>query len=487
VTGSAVSLSRRSFLVALGALSLSEGALAAEESSPLATELLSVERWASEKGGHLGVCFLDLATGKVLGAVAPGELVNPASNQKLVTTGAALHYLGATHVFTTGLYGKIEAGSVAELVLRGDGDPSLTSADLALLSAELRKCGVSAVGDISIDQSAFDDEYVPPGFEQQPEEWAAFRAPVSAVAVDRNSVFVSVVPGRAGEPARVSFEPSGFVDVDGEIMSVKKGKRAVPRVGMLSRGQRLAARLGGNIVEGSPALRYRQRVDDPRLLAGYALRSALATAGIAVGGVVQLGGARERREIAVHRSSPLSQLLPELGKESDNFYAEMLVRAVGMKLGGRPATSSKGSAGLVAWLKQIDAWESGSRITNGSGLFDSNRLCPRTLTRLLAHVAHDPGMAGDFLPSLAVGGVDGTLRNRFRAFATERAVLGKTGTLRDVVALSGYVLDGKEPKVAFSAVMTGVAGRTGGARRRIDRLVELAVKDVRRKQRGPIS
>jgi D-alanyl-D-alanine carboxypeptidase/D-alanyl-D-alanine-endopeptidase (penicillin-binding protein 4) len=406
---------------------------------------------------------------------------------KLVTAGAALRYLGAGAVFTTGLYGRLQDGRIDTLVLRGDGDPSLTSDDLALFAAELRARGVKQVGDILVDQSAFDERFVPPGFEQQPDEWAAFRAPVSAVAVDRNSVFVTIAPGTGGAPARVGFEPPGFVDVEGEIATVPKGKRAVPRVGALAKGQRLGARLGGAITEGSAPLRYRQRVDDPRVFAGYALRAALASVGVAVAGSIRQGGAGEQRELFVHRSRPLSELLPELGKSSDNFYAEMLLRAIGKKVRGRPATSAAGADAALAWLKEIGAADSGTRLGNGSGLFDSNRLTPRSLARLLVAVANNAALAPAFQEQLAIGGVDGTLKSRFPSLAASRVVVAKTGTLKDVVALSGYVLDaGGKPSVAFSSIMSAVT-KTEGARQRIDRIVELVAEAVQKAPVAPIS
>jgi serine-type D-Ala-D-Ala carboxypeptidase/endopeptidase (penicillin-binding protein 4) len=472
-------LSRRGFLAAVGAFAVSRPSGAAAPLRELQGLLDAASRWATAGHARFGACFLDARTGAELACVSPDVAENPASNMKLVTAGAALRYLGAGAVFSTGLYGRIHEGRVETLVLRGDGDPSLTSDDLTLFAADLRARGVKQVGDILVDQSAFDEHFVPPGFEQQPDEWAAFRAPVSAVAVDRNSVFVSIAPTLAGSVARVGFEPPGFVDVEGEIVTVPKGKRALPRVGPQARGQRLGVRLAGSVAEGSAPLRYRQRVDDPRVFAGYSLRAALAAVGVAVAGSIRQGGANEQRELFVHRSRPLAELLPELGKASDNFYAEMLLRAIGKSVRGRPATSAAGADAALAWLKEIGVADSGSRITNGSGLFDSNRLTPRSLARLLVAVSVNPAFAPAFREHLAIGGVDGTLKNRFPKLSTQRSVIAKTGTLKDVVALSGYVLDADgNPSVAFSAIMSSVT-KTAGARERVDRIVELVAGAVR--------
>jgi len=483
-------VSRRSFLGAL-ALVLAAPAVQAEDGNRLATliasELGQFASFVQGAGGRVGACFLDVETGIELGSLAANVPENPASNAKLVTAGAALAKLGAEFVFTSGLYGGIEDGRVPNLVLRSDGDPSLTSADLALLASALRERGVREVGDVLVDQSAHDERYVPPAFEQQPDEWAAFRAPVSAVAVDRNSVTVTISPTTRGSDARVTFEPEGFVETEGHIDTVAPKKPAQPLAGLAARGTRLVAKLGGSISEGVAPLRYRQRVDDPRLFPAYALRSALATVGIAVSGTLRLGGASETRELALHRSRPLNELLPELGKSSDNFYAEMILKALGAKAKGVPATSAAGAELATAWLREIGAFEPGVRVNNGSGLYDSNRLTPRALTRLLAAARRDPVISADFMNQLAVGGVDGTLKLRFKKLAAGRTLVAKTGTLRDVVALSGFVSapEQRHP-VAFSLIVSGVNGKTPLVRKRLDLLIERIADELTRAAVAPL-
>jgi D-alanyl-D-alanine carboxypeptidase/D-alanyl-D-alanine-endopeptidase (penicillin-binding protein 4) len=165
--------------------------------------------------------------------------------------------------------------------------------------------------------------------------------------------------------------------------------------------------------------------------------------------------------------------LPELGKNSDNFYAETLLKALAAAARGVPGTSAAGAELATAWLKEIGAWDAGTRVTNGSGLFDTNRLSPRTLARVLANAWHEPALGADFVNQLAVGGVDGTLKQRFTRLAERRAVLAKTGTLNDTVALSGYVVGPERRRaVAFSFIASGVHGRLAQARQHIDAVVE---------------
>jgi D-alanyl-D-alanine carboxypeptidase/D-alanyl-D-alanine-endopeptidase (penicillin-binding protein 4) len=479
-----MALSRRGFLALTAVLGVAGSARAA--TSPAAQlrplvepELEALGRWAASVGGRFAGTFVDVTTGAEIASVLADEPMNPASNQKLVTAAIALEVLGPTFTFTAGLFGKIAAARVDELVLRAEGDPSLSRGDLEAFAKALFDKGVRAVGDVAVDQSAFDESFIPPGFEQQPDEWAAFRAPVSAVSLDRNSVLVTVAPGERQGPARVTFEPAGFVDVEGHVKTSPRGARPLARVGLAPQGQRLVAKVSGSVPEGSEPIRYRQRVDDPRLLAGYALKNALTAAGIHVTGSVRSGGAAQRHELVSRRSRPLGELLPELGKQSDNFYAETLLKAVALKARGRPASSSAGAEVATAWLKAVGAWDSAVRVGNGSGLFDANRLSARSLARLLVSVHRDADLSAPFQAQLAVGGVDGTLRGRFVKLAPRRVVLAKTGTLRDVVTLSGYVMDPERSHpVAFSLLLNGVAGRAAAGRQRIDRVVELVANEL---------
>jgi D-alanyl-D-alanine carboxypeptidase/D-alanyl-D-alanine-endopeptidase (penicillin-binding protein 4) len=481
-------MSRRAFLALGSASALAPRRLFAEVgiASPLAGLGISalplfeeLEHWVDKNGGELHAALADATTGVELCGIRPATVENPASNQKLITAAAALQYLGPRFTYQTGLYGALENGEIPKLVIRGEGDPSFSSSALEAMLKTLLSRGVRAVGEILVDQSAFDDEFVPPAFEQQPGEWAAFRAPVSAVAIDGNATTYCVEPTKKGEPARVWFEPAGFVDVDGGVSTVAAGKKDYPRLTLKGNQDRLLAKVAGAIPERGEKVRWRKRVDDPRSYAGFVLKRMLEERGVSVSGGVSRGGAGETRELASHRSAPLSELLRELGKKSDNFYSEMILKTLGMKLRGRPGTSANGAEALRAFLQQIGAWEDGMLQSNGSGLYDANRVSPRSLTRVLTHTLANPNLAPTFLDQLAVGGVDGTLKARFQSLRDQRSVLAKTGTLRSVVSLSGYVFgpDRSSP-LAFSFIVSSIEGRQPEARKRIDKVVEALATEL---------
>ncbi len=458
-------------------------AAGASARSPALVEAVdALARTVAHYGGQVGVAIVDVDSGEVLAAHDEHRPLNPASNAKLFTAAAALAKLGPGHRFETALYGQVKGDRVGALVLRGHGDPSLATRDLWDMAHDLREAGVRRVdGDILVDQRFFDDNYVPPAFEQQPNEWAYFRAPVCATSLDENTVTMTVRPGAPGAAAGVSFDPPGFVDVDGTVRTGTDGHAQNVTLELAGAGMRLTAKVGGAIPASARPVHFVRRVENPALLAGYALKALLVAQGVAVAGEVKTGGESAHGALVVHRSAPLGVLVGEMGKQSDNFYAETIFKTLGAERKGRPGKSEAGAEIVTQYLGEIAALDEGTVIKNGSGLFDANRVTASTTARLLRAAYRDPATSAEMVSQLAIGGVDGTLHGRFRAHKADRRVRAKTGTLESVAALSGYVLGttGHGP-VAFSIFVNGVAGKVSGARAAIDKCVEAIAKATAR-------
>jgi D-alanyl-D-alanine carboxypeptidase/D-alanyl-D-alanine-endopeptidase (penicillin-binding protein 4) len=427
---------------------------------------------------QVGIVVVDVDTGRVLGAHNEHAPLNPASNAKLYTAAAALATLHGDYRYQTVLAGTAKNGAVAgSLVLRGTGDPSLATDDLYAMAAELRAHGVRRVdGDILVDQQHFDEKTTPPAFEQQPNEWSAFRAPVSAVAINENTLTLSVRPSTAGNPAHIAFDPPGFVDATGTVKTGDEGADNVV-LELSGAGARMNAKVSGVVSAESKLVRYTRRVENPTLLAGYALKAVLDELGVKVSGDVKAGSPKGPKAIVTHHSAPLSTLLYAVGKHSDNFYAEMIFKTLGGEKKGRPAKHADAAQVVVEWAQKNGAFDQGTVIKNGSGLFDANRVTAHGVGQLLRAAYRDPAVGPEFVAQLAVGGVDGTLHKRFRDQRARRSVRAKTGTLEDAIALSGYVLGppGKGP-IAFAIVFNHVAGHASTARLAADALVEHLAK-----------
>ena len=137
-----------------------------------------------------------------------------------------------------------------------------------------------------------------------------------------------------------------------------------------------------------------------------------------------------------------------------------------------------------AYLEHIGASDEKIVIRNGSGLFDTNRLTARTLSSTLRAAYLDADMRSEYLAHLAIGGVDGTLRWRFRDKRSKGRVRAKTGTLASVASLSGYVLDDDaRAPVAFSILVNEVNGKVPGSRVGMDKCVKAFVREVAQRNR----
>ena len=435
--------------------------------------LAELERWTKAQGAELGARVLDLSSGRPLAESAAERALNPASTQKILTVAAALDRLGPAYCFVTSLHGRQQGDSLDQLVLRSDGDPELGSGDLLALVERLWARGVRRVqGDVLVDQSAFDSGWDPPAYEQRPNDAAAYRAPVSAVAVDGNTVTLHVQPTATGSHAVAWLEPPGIGSIDGTIASTGQAKRP-ENVGLTitrNSGQ-VIARVSGSVESGRPPFRFARRLPDPETAPAHVLVALLGRMGIRVGGRAAAGGAGVQAELARHQSRPLAQLTHALGKRSDNFCAEMLMKALGRGPAKTGVGSSSGGAlAIEAFLKARQAFTPGMQIRNGSGLFDANRVSAASLTRVLELAHADSRIGPELTAALAIGGVDGTLAARFPKSAAERRVRAKTGTLSTVIALSGYLF-GPRP-LAFAFLMNGLPGKQTEARRRIDGVLD---------------
>jgi D-alanyl-D-alanine carboxypeptidase/D-alanyl-D-alanine-endopeptidase (penicillin-binding protein 4) len=444
-----------------------------------------LRKWVADRSGKLHAAVLDLESGHAVALHRAAEPVNPASNMKLLTAAAALDLLGPAYTFKTELLGRVDdAGLAKVLVLRGGGDPALSSAEIFRLAQSAHAQGLRRVARLDVDQSLFDTPFVPPAFEQQPREWAAFRAPISAAAIDGNTVTLNVAPTEAGQPARAWYEPPGVVEAVGsvETRAVGSGDQVVWTLDPSRDPTRPLSSLAGGIGAHLPRQRYMRRLDDPRRAAGLVLRHWLLSLGVEVEGEVGLTGPPGPREagsapprLSYVSSAPLAELLLPLGKDSDNFTAEMTLVALSRTLPDgreRSWSSARGVSALRAWLERGGIPLQGIALENGSGLFDANRVTVETLALVLARMEGRPEVFAEYLSQLAIYGTDGTLRQRMLQNSERGRVRAKTGTLSRIDALSGYILrpSGMRP-VVFSLVVSGVSGGHAAVRQALDRAV----------------
>jgi len=411
-----------------------------------------------------GLLVQSLEDGETVFAHRADDLLNPASNVKLVTAAAALHALGPAHRFETAfLSGEpLKGGRAAVLYVRGRGDPTLTTERLHGLAAELFHAGLREVGDLACDDTWFEPSLRPPGFDQEDGD-RGYLSPPGALSVNSNAVTVYLRGGDApGSPATVELEPPATLfEVKSEV---RTGPRGTRRLNVLAETERDRVRL---VVRGEAppgeVMTLSRKVDLPALYTGHVLRRALEARGIRVKGKVRLGAVPATAHLLLAaESEPLDAVLRKLNKHSSNFVAEMLLRALSAAAGDAPGTSAGGVREVEAFLEREVGLPRGTSVMrNGSGLNDANRFSARQLVKLLAWAhARFPTMP-EYLASLPVAGRDGTLRSRMEGTAAAGNVRAKTGTLSHVSALAGYLVTAGGERMAFSFMVNDYEGRAG--------------------------
>ncbi|MBO8163874.1 MAG: D-alanyl-D-alanine carboxypeptidase/D-alanyl-D-alanine-endopeptidase [Brevibacillus sp.] len=420
--------------------------------------LADLEENPESQGMMTGIAVYNLTTGQYLYTHNEDKAFIPASNLKLLVTLAALDRLGPDYRFKTEVYadGNLTPGGVLEgdLVVKGYGDPSFSPEDLSELVQKLRDVGIKRItGSIRVDESYFDEIRLGPSWMWDDEVYA-YSAQLSALTLNKNAVTLTIRPDRqVGEPPAIEVDPvNDYVTIQNDVKIVEGTDSDLsferPRA-------QNTITVKGTIGKEAEPVEEPLAVHDPALFVGSALKHQLAAAGIGIlpHAAVQKTEIKTGTPLVTHYSQPLTELIKELNKESDNFYAEALLKTLGavQKQTGSFAAGSEAvmevlrEAGITAAYQQVD----------GSGLSRLNLITPAHMIKLLAYV-QEKTYREAFEASLPIAGVDGTLENRFVGTPAENNLAAKTGSMSGVNCLSGYVTAGNGDKLAFSIMANGI-------------------------------
>jgi D-alanyl-D-alanine carboxypeptidase/D-alanyl-D-alanine-endopeptidase (penicillin-binding protein 4) len=433
---------------------------------------------------RVGIEVLEASSGAELLNHNADSPFNPASNTKILTTAAAMSKLGTDYRYRTVLLAGAApsdkaAGEARPGVLRGDlfvqgsGDPSLTAEGLAELALRLHRAGVERVeGEVRIDNQLRDLAQL-----TSQADATAYGPGALILGGDRYTVHVS--PGEVGHGATVWVGPRlPYFVVHNQVRTVR-GKRSRIVVDHEQRDDHLIVTVRGRIGVKGRSARVRKRLYDTSAWATATLQQAFSDFGITVQGGVKVGPPPRGplTVVAEHKSEPLSRICRVINKDSNNFVADTLFKTLGAARFGLPGTLEKGARAVAEWLSPLGLDPARVHLVNGSGLTHANRLRPADLGQLLYKLYHSLDLGPEFLQSLAVGGIDGTISHRFHG-ALAGLVRGKTGTLSGVSVLSGYV--GDRPGVMiFCIFVEGFHGRRLAAIRQAQgRIVEAIMRFV---------
>ncbi len=412
----------------------------------------------SLRRGQVGVKVVNAATGATVYERNAENYFMPASNMKSFTVATALEKLSPDFRFKTSAYSiaRPDDNGVLEgdLIVYGRGDPTFSEAfyqgepykrfdDLA---DAIIKAGVKSInGSIIPDESYFNTNAIPFGWEWDDLQWY-YGAEVSALTSFDNTLELKVTPTTAGSPCLVELIPGNkLVKIVNRITTSTRNQARDLKVTKLL-GQNVIE-VSGTMPEGDKGYSGQVSVTKPAVLFAEILAQRLRLKGIPIRGGSMASTYEELKgtkfpvdtsvEIAQIESLPLTVIAAKTMKPSQNLYTELILRALGEAVGNaqdRETTSDKKGTDAVQSLLIRAGVEPKSVIQyDGSGLSRHNLITPDASVKLYQYM--DRSSYGPvWRNSLTIGGVDGTLRNRFKGTPAENNIRGKTGTLDQVSA-----------------------------------------------------
>ena len=400
--------------------------------------------------------------------------MNPASLFKLVTTQAALELLGPAFSWQTPVWlqGSVKDGVLdGSLVIKGQGDPKLVVERLWLLLRRVQQLGVREIrGDIVLDRSAFNaPDASPAEFDGEP--LRPYNARPDALLINYRSVIYSFTPDAAAGIARIGSEPPlAGLQVDAQV-PLAAGPcddwRGALKAGP---GDAQRMRFAGSYASSCGERSWPLAFADPANYNARVLQAMWRELGGTLSGSVRDGIAPASAPGFVVSSPALSEVVRDINKFSNNVMAQQLFLTLGLQLRGS-GTPDNGRAVLRQWLAQTLGAERASEIVvdNGSGLSREGRISAEAMAALLQKAWRSPTMP-ELLSSLPVTGLDGTLR---RSQAPVGRAHLKTGSLRDVTGIAGYVLGADGRRLVLVAIVNHP--QAGAARPALDALVQWAM------------
>jgi len=429
-------------LLLLVLLTLPWPARTAEEALPATVQaVLNVRNVPHET---LSVFVQDLDTDEVVLSWLDDVPRNPASTIKLLTTLAALDILGPTYQWQTRVYalGEVSDGRLqGDLLLEGRGDPFLVTERVWQLLRRLRQAGIYDIeGKLLLDDSFFHvTEADPAAFDGQPSR--AYNVAPNALLMNFKVIRFWFEPDSATGKVRVWLDPAlDNLKIDNNLQLVPGACKGYQRgITFVANESMDRVSLSGRFPNGCSSYWLDRTALSHKAYAYGLVASLLRESGGRIAGGWETAEVPDGLEpLFVFDSPPLADVIARVNKNSNNVMARHLLYTLSAEVLGEPGTESGGREVIGRWLEDNGLKLSGLALENGAGLSRNARMAARDFGALLRFAWHQPTMP-EFVASMSLSGLDGTLSRRFNGSPITGNAHLKTGSLDDVTAIAGYL------------------------------------------------
>lgn len=417
---------------------------------------------------HWGVVIQSLATGEYFYKRNENKFFVPASNLKLFTTAAGLIILGPSYKFSTNFWTNgYQTGStlVGDLIIQGRGDPTISgrfyNGDINFvfdtwIDSLLEKGITKIKGNIVGDDNLFDDLGLGDGWAWDYEtDWYAAQS--SALSYNDNCIDLVIKYNKELDSVIVTQKPElrGIVVLN-NVKPALDGEQT--RINVIRERGTNVINVYGRFRKSSDSLVTYSTVKNPTLLLIMAFKNRLESRGIRVNGyTVDVDDYEKFIDYKINKllfttySDELSEIIKVINKNSQNFFAEQLLKTIGLEVSGL-GSATNGILAAKEIFSEIGLNPDNIEMFDGSGLSHLNMITPKQVVELLKYIYSDAILYPYFYNSLPIAGIDGTLGRRMKNTIAENNVRAKTGYISHVRSLSGYAYTADNEPVAFSMI-----------------------------------
>ncbi|MFC2553179.1 MAG: serine-type D-Ala-D-Ala carboxypeptidase [Rodentibacter sp.] len=412
------------------------------------------------EGASTAVIAKNIDQNKIVADYNGSTFMLPASTQKVFTAVAAKLVLGDEFKFDTALLtnGKIQNGDLdGNLIVRFTGDPELTSGQLYDLLAELKKQGVNKInGDLVLDTSVFSSHDRGLGWIWN-DLTMCFNSPPSAANIDNNCFYAELDANQApGETVKINVPAQFPIQVFGQVYIADSNEAPYCQLDVVVHDNN-RYQVKGCLARQTKPFGLSFAVQDPDAYAAAIIQRQLKRLGIEFNGkVLQPQKMQQGQLLVQHFSKPLPDLLKKMMKKSDNQIADSLFRAVAYHYYKRPASFQLGTLAVKSILQKQGIKFGNSILADGSGLSRHNLVAPKTMLSVLEYIARNEDKL-HLMETFPIAGVDGTISGRGGLINPPlvKNVIAKTGSLKGVYNLAGFMNNARGEKVAFVQFING--------------------------------
>lgn len=402
------------------------------------------------KRSRWGILVQTLESGDMLYALEKDKYFLPASNVKLLTTAATLFKFGSEFRFKTPIYISGNFPHLKTLRLVGKGDPSLTTEKLQNLAKFLKVRGVTQINNLIIEAENIDESGINSTWEWEDVHYN-YATAVNDLILNENAVTLTLIPQEIGEPLKLEWSDPIAAEQWQVNHQAITGKKGTPySIAIETKLGQPILNIKGELAVNSEPDQFGLAVVNPNTYFLETLKTTLIREGIGVNLATINQSKKDSnadQKITELESEKLDKLVKKINQDSHNLYAESLFNL----LANNRVNQSK-LQGLKETLTQLGVNPTSYQLKDGSGLSRQNLVTPEALVTTLRLMAKTPE-AQTYRQSLAIGGVNGTLKNRFQATPIQGIVQAKTGTLMGTSTLSGYLQPLNYPELVFSIMV----------------------------------